>query len=220
MVCGLYSTLVFLNYLKKGIKMIGEIIGVFIKLFFLLTPFFVLSMFLTVTREMPLRDCRIVASRATIAIWILSIFIYFGGNWAFGTIGITIDAFRVGTGIILMISAIELVLGKSKDGELPDKQDGTFAVVPLAIPYTLGPGTIGALLVMGGEKTNFTGRIIHVSGITAAVLVVGLLLFIGVNIEKIVGRQGITILSKITGLVLAAIAAQVILTGVKNFLAL
>ncbi len=200
--------------------MIGEIIGVFIKLFFLLTPFFVLSMFLTVTREMPLRDCRIVACRSTIAIWILSILIYFGGNWAFGTIGITIDAFRVGTGIILMISAIELVLGKGKDGELPDKQDGAFAVVPLAIPYTLGPGTIGALLVMGGEKANFTGRIIHVSGITAAVLVVGLLLFIGVNIEKIVGRQGITILSKITGLVLAAIAAQVILTGVKNFLAL
>lgn len=197
----------------------SEIVSVFIKLFFLLTPFFVLSMFLAVTREMPPANCRIAACRTTIAILILSIVIYFGGNWAFMTIGITIDAFRVGTGIILMISAIELVLGKGKDGERPSKQDGAFEVVPLAIPYTLGPGTIGALLVMGGEKSDFKGKLIHLGGITAAILVVGLLLFIGGNIEKVIGKRGIAILSKITGLVLAAIAAQVILTGIKNFFA-
>ena len=195
--------------------MFADIIGVFIKLFFLFTPFFVLSMFIAVTRSLPKRDRHLTAYKTTAAIWVLSMLIYFGGNWAFGTMGITIDAFRIGAGTILMISAIELVLGKSKGGDLPDKDHGDIAVVPLAIPYTLGPGTIGTLLVMGGEKVNM---IVDLSGITIAVLVIGVLLFASLSIEKIIGRQGITILSKITGLVLASIAAQVIFTGVKNFL--
>lgn len=198
--------------------MIVNAVGVFIKLFFLFTPFFVLSMFISVTRTLSPKDRHMVAYKTTAAIWILSILIYFGGNWAFGTMGITIDAFRIGAGIILMISAIELVLGKGKGGELPDKDHGDIAVVPLAIPYSLGPGTIGALLVMGGEKADFASKVVHLTGVSAAIIVVGILLFTGVAIEKIIGKQGITILSKITGLVLASIAAQVIFTGIKNFL--
>ena len=200
--------------------MITDAIGVFIKLFFLLTPFFVLSMFISVTRALSPKERHKVAYKTTSAIWILSILIYFGGNWAFGTMGITIDAFRIGAGIILMISAIELVLGKGKGGDLPSKDHGDVAVVPLAIPYTLGPGTIGALLVMGGEKADFASKAVHVTGISAAIIVVGILLFTGIAIEKIIGKQGITILSKITGLVLAAIAAQVVFTGIKNFLSI
>lgn len=198
--------------------MITEIIGVFIKFFFLMTPFFVLSMFIAVTNGATPRERHIVALKTTVALWVLSILLYFGGNWAFGTMGITIDAFRIGAGSILMVSAIELVLGKNKGGNMPDKNEGDVAVVPLAIPYALGPGTIGALLVMGGEEINFSAKIAHVSGISAAIIAIGVILFAGVSIEKIIGKQGINILSKITGLVLASIAGQVIFTGIKNFL--
>jgi multiple antibiotic resistance protein len=59
---------------------------------------------------------------------------------------------------------------------------------------------------------------VHVIGITIAIILIGILLFTSVAMEKIIGKQGITILSKITGLVLASIAAQVIFTGIKNFL--
>jgi multiple antibiotic resistance protein len=132
--------------------------------------------------------------------------------------GITIDAFRIGTGIILMITAIELVLGKNKGGELPEDEHGDMTVVPLAIPYTLGPGTIGALLVMGGEDAAPAAIMVHVTGVSAAVIALGILLFASVGIERIIGKRGIIILSKITGLALASIAAQVIFTGIKNFL--
>lgn len=198
--------------------MFSDIVGVFIKLFFLFTPFFVLSMFIAVTRTLSPKERHVIAYKTTGAIWIISVLIYFGGNWTFSTMGITIDAFRIGAGIILMISAVELVLGKNKGGELPDKGHGDIAVVPMAIPYTLGPGTIGALLVMGGEKTEFAAKLAHVAGISAATIAMGVILFAAVGIEKLVGKQGISILSKITGLVLASIAAQVIFTGIKNFL--
>lgn len=198
--------------------MLSNAIGVFIKLFFLFTPFFVLSMFISMTRSLSTKERHVVVYKTTAAVWIASLLIYFGGNWAFGTMGITIDAFRIGAGIILMISAIELVLGKNKGGELPDGEHGDITVVPLAIPYTLGPGTIGALLVMGGENTELTAKMAHLAGVSAAVIVLGILLFASVGIERIIGKRGISILSKITGLVLASIAAQVIFTGIKNFL--
>ncbi|MDD5599165.1 MAG: MarC family protein [Victivallaceae bacterium] len=198
--------------------MLSNVIGVFIKLFFLFTPFFVLSMFIAMTRSLSTHERRMVVNKTTVAVWISSLLIYFGGNWAFGTIGITIDAFRIGTGVILMISAIELVLGKNKGGELPDGEHGDITVVPLAIPYTLGPGTIGALLVMGGENAELAAKTEHLAGITAAVIALGILLSASVGIERIIGKRGICILSKITGLVLASIAAQVIFTGIKNFL--
>ena len=198
--------------------MITQIIGVFIKFFFLMTPFFVLSMFIAVTNGASKRERHKIALKTTVSLWLLSILLYFGGNWAFGTVGITIDAFRIGAGSILMVSAIELVLGKGKGGNVPDKNEGDVAVVPLAIPYALGPGTIGTLLVMGGEEVSLGAKIIHVCGISAAILAIGIILFAGVSIEKIIGKQGINILSKITGLVLASIAGQVIFTGIKNFL--
>jgi multiple antibiotic resistance protein len=198
--------------------MLSNAVGVFIKLFFLLTPFFVLSMFIAMTRSLSARARHLVVYKTTVAVWVASIAIYFGGNWAFGIMGITIDAFRIGTGIILMITAIELVLGKNKGGELPEDEHGDMTVVPLAIPYTLGPGTIGALLVMGGEDAAPAAIMVHVTGVSAAVIALGILLFASVGIERIIGKRGIIILSKITGLALASIAAQVIFTGIKNFL--
>ncbi|MDD5727418.1 MAG: MarC family protein [Victivallales bacterium] len=198
--------------------MLNETIEIFIKLFFLLTPFFVLSMFITMTGNLNHHDRHLTAAKTTAAIWILSLLLYFCGNWAFGIIGITLDAFRIGTGCILMISAVELVLGKAKGGSMPEETRNDIAVVPLAIPYALGPGTIGTLMVMGGETAALSTRIAHLAGITFAVILTGVMLFAGVSIEKFAGRQGINILCKITGLVLASIAAQVIFTGIKNFL--
>ena len=69
---------------------------------------------------------------------------------------IIIDAFRIVAGLILMIIAVELVLGKSKAGGLPEKHDGAIAVFPLAVSFSLGPGTIGVLLLMGAKILFFS----------------------------------------------------------------
>ena len=139
----------------------------------------------------------------------------------FSIFGITLDAFRIGAGALLFLAAVDLVKGnkdgakKSDDTELYD-----LAVVPLAIPVTIGPGTIGILLVMGASFETTSSLIAGSFALICAVLVIGLMLYMSSIIEKIVGKQGLLVISKITGLFLAALSAQIVFTGVKNFLGL
>ena len=101
-----------------------------------------------------------------------------------------------------------------------DKDISQLAVVPLAIPVTIGPGTIGILLVMGATFEDTSSMIMGSLALICAVLVIGLMLYSSSIIEKIVGKQGLLVISKITGLFLAALSAQIVFTGIKNFLAL
>lgn len=191
-------------------------ISIWIKLFFLLTPFFVLTMFLSLTRDASPAERRRTALWLTFDIVLISFVLYFLGNTIFSVFGITLDAFRVGAGALLFLSAVDLVRGS----ETAVHQDtaGSITVVPLAIPITVGPATTGALLVMGAEVSSAWERVIGCTALLGAVLCVGVLLYLSTAVERFLGQNGLKVLSKLTGLVLSALAAQIIFTGVKNFL--
>jgi multiple antibiotic resistance protein len=196
--------------------MINLFINTFIKFFFLLTPFFLLSTFLSMTKEMDSGKKRKIALKATFSMVIICIVLVLIGDQIFAVFGITLNSFRIGTGILLLISAITLVLGP-KSEQLHDPSED-IAVVPLAIPLAVGPATTGALLVMGGELTLIAEKIVGIAAIIAAVICVGIILYLSGVIERVVKKQGLTILSKITGLILAALAAQMFMTGALGFL--
>ena len=193
-------------------------LSLFIKLFFLLTPFFVLTMFLSLTRDLDRHEKRRMAVRVTCAVLCTTFVIYFLGNAIFDIFGITLDAFRIGAGSLLFLSAVELVRGKAGKKPEHDGSDGDMSVVPLAIPIAVGPATVGALLVMGAGQRQLMDTLIGSASLAAAVLAVGILLFMATHIERLIGKTGLIILSKLTGLILSALAAQIVFTGVKNFL--
>ncbi|MBO5688619.1 MAG: NAAT family transporter, partial [Lentisphaeria bacterium] len=190
---------------------VEAVVGVFVKFLVLLTPFFILSVFVSVTDGLLEKERKKLAKRTTIAIWIVSLVIYFFGNRLFAYMGLTIPAFQAGTGILLMLSGIGLVRGNNS-ADVPRNPDD-IAVVPLAIPYTVGPGTLGALLVMSAEAVSWKARVIDIAGISVAVAVIGVLLFFSEGLLKLLKRKGLDILSKLTGLFLSALAAQLILNG-------
>lgn len=192
-------------------------LSIFIKLFFLLTPFFVLTMFLALTKDHGPARRRRIAVQVTLAVMAASLILYFFGNALFDVFGITVDAFRVGAGALLFLSAVSLVYGRP--GAADDSEDGDVSVVPLALPITVGPATTGALLVMGAEVQDASERIVGCLALAAAVLAVGVMLFLGSSVERWIGRRGLRVLSKLTGLVLAALAAQIIFTGARNLMA-
>ena len=199
--------------------MISAFIAVLIKVFFLMTPFFALSMFLAYTADYSVKRKRSTAIRTTLAVMVICLLIYWYGEYLFKVLGITIDAFRIGAGTVLMLTAIGLVNGPSGSNAKKvsdDSQDIT--VVPLAIPTIVGPGTIGAMLVMGAEGGTMAMRVSVSLGIVAAIALLGVVLLAAEQLERILKRNGIQILSKITGLMLAALAAQVIFTGIANFM--
>ncbi len=192
-------------------------ISQYLKLFFVLTPFFVISMFLALTNEYTDNKKKRLAFKVTLAVIAISFSIYIFGKYIFLIFGITLDAFRIGAGALLFLSAAALVQGGT-GGKEEQIHTGDIAVVPLALPITVGPATTGVLLVMGVEMESIASKLIAGSALLCAILTVGLLLYVAGHIERWLGKTGISILSKLTGLILASIAAQIMLTGIKGML--
>jgi multiple antibiotic resistance protein len=183
-----------------------------------MTPFFVLSVFLTMTQEVQKKDKNSLAIKVTIAVVISSLVLLFFGKYIFAVFGITLDAFRIGAGALLFLTAVELVKGTKNKQEVSDKNIHDIAVVPLAIPIVIGPGTIGVLLVMGAEFDTLSKLTLGSFALVLAVITIGLMLYLSSYIEKVLGEQGLLVISKVTGLFVAALSAQIIFTGVKNIL--
>ena len=193
-------------------------VSLWLKFFFLLTPFFAVTVFLVMTQNMTIAQRRLTALKTTGAMVTICLLLYYFGNMIFQIFGITLDAFRIGAGSILFLTSTGLVMGNSNKAKLEVDNESDISVVPMAIPFIVGPGTIGALLVMGAETTVTWKYIVGSSALVLAIAVTGLLLYIAVFIEKLIGKQGLNVMSKISGLILAALAAQIIFTGIKSFL--
>ena len=195
-------------------------LSTFLKIFFIMSPFFVITVFLTVTKESSLAIRQKLAIKVTLSVIVMSlVLLFFGGN-IFAIFGITLDAFRIGAGALLFLTAIQLVNGSNEDTKTDNNNALDSAVVPLALPVTVGPGTIGILLVMGADYKNTTELIIGSSALVLAVIAIGFMLHSSSFLEKIISQQGLTVLSKVTGIFVAAISAQIMFTGIKNFLGL
>ena len=195
-------------------------ISTFLKMFFIMTPFFVLSVFLTLTQDATPKEKKALAIKVTISVIIASLILLFFGKHIFSVFGITLDAFRIGAGALLFLTAVELVKGSKDGAKASDKDISQLAVVPLAIPVTIGPGTTGILLVMGATFESKASLIMGSLALVSAVVVIGLMLYTSTVFERLIGKQGLLVISKITGLFLAALSAQIVFTGIKGFLEL
>jgi multiple antibiotic resistance protein len=196
--------------------MLTLFINVFLKILIIFTPFFVISAFLSLTKDDSQAERQRIAIKVTLAIGLTCLALFLFGTYIFDLFGITLDAFRIGAGAVLFLSAVAMIQGKATISQQETKED--VAVVPLAIPITVGPGTIGALLVMGAGLKTVPEKMTACLALVCAVLTVGGLLFAAGRLEKFLGQQGLGILTKLTGLFVSAIAAQIFFTGLKNFL--
>jgi multiple antibiotic resistance protein len=196
--------------------MLTLFVNVFLKIFMIFTPFFVISAFLSLTKDDTQAERQRIAVKVTMAIGLTCFALFLFGSYIFALFGITLDAFRIGAGAVLFLSAVAMIQGKTTVSALDSRED--IAVVPLAIPITVGPGTIGALLVMGAGLDTVTEKVTASAALLCAVVAVGGLLFTAGRLERFLGQQGLTILTKLTGLFVSAIAAQIFFTGLKNFM--
>lgn len=197
--------------------MLTLFINVFLKIFMIFTPFFVISAFLSLTREDTPAERQRIAVKVTLAVGVTCFALFWFGSYIFALFGITLDAFRIGAGAVLFLSAVSMIQGKATVSTQESREE--VAVVPLAIPITVGPGTIGALLVMGASLKSASEKMTASLALLCAVLAVGGLLLAAGRMERFLGQQGLIILTKLTGLFVSAIAAQIFFTGLKNFLA-
>ena len=186
-----------------------------LRFFFLLTPFFGLSMFITMTSDYSPHERRVLAVRVSVATAVIGLVLFFFGHRILSLFGITVDAFRVGTGILLMLTSISLMNPKPSQHRTPRSD---IAVIPLAIPIFIGPATLGSLVVLSADVTGFGPRVYTACAWLAAIAGIWVMLQGAAWLEHHLGRRGLGILMRLTALILAALSAQMILSGTKNFL--
>ena len=191
-----------------------------VRFVFLLAPFFVVTMFLALTRGQPAVEKNSIIRRATLAALVLGLVLFFAGPVLFNAIGITLNSFRIGAGSLLFLTAISLVNSGTRNHAtgLPQEDRDDIAVVPMAIPVIIGPATIGAILVYGAELKSVPEVVGGVLGLVTGLALLALLLYLSGYLERILGKTGLNILSKISGLILSAMAAEIVLTGISGFI--
>ena len=195
---------------------VGNFVGLIIRLFVLLSPFCTLSLFLSCSGDMTEKEQRGFALRISLAIWVICILFYLFGQAIFGFLGITLNAFRVGAGVVLFLNGLDLVRGSGVPRAKMCAGDGDMAVVPMALPYTVGPATIGVLLLMGANVQNMTQRVTELAAITVVGVLVGLLLTFARRLELVLKEKGLSILGKLTGMYLVALASQIVFDGIRG----
>ena len=202
--------------------MVEHFFTLYLKIFFMMTPFFVLSLFLTMSKNLTKPEKKQVILKLSIAVMVSGLVFLLFGKYIFSMFGITLDAFKIGAGTVLFLSALDMIRGgtdvDSSETRGSDLSRHDFAVVPLAIPSVVGPGMIGILMVIGAEMSGPVDTLIVSSSLLAAVISLAGVLLISNKLQHLMGKQGLEILPKITGLFVSAIGAPIIFSGVQGFL--
>lgn len=197
-------------------------ITAFVTLFVIIDPIGLFPIFVSLTQGVPQRERRKIAIRACVtAFVILSVFAFLG-EAVLGGIGISMPAFRIAGGILLFLTALDMLFErrtKRREDQAEEAEEDypDPSIFPLAIPLLSGPGAITSVILLAGQDTGIQTTL-SVLAVAALVLAIVFTLFLTASaLERLLGRTGITVITRLLGMLLAALAVQFILDGLKNF---
>jgi multiple antibiotic resistance protein len=191
----------------------------FVTLWVILDPPGLLPVFLGLTQRSTATERRRAALRASlVATGVIAVFAVFG-RLILQYLKISVEALQISGGLLLLLVALELLMGKYDDSEKDAAAtDGVdIAIVPLGTPLLAGPGVIVAMMVAVQGAEGWTGDLIIGGAFLVAMVSVWLFLTFASAISKVLKRSGTTLLTRIAGLLLSAIAVQMMADGVMGF---
>ena len=190
----------------------------FFTLFVILDPPGLLPIFLGLTRGHTPQERGAIAWRATlVALGVIAGFAVFG-RYILAYLHITVESMQVSGGLMLGLVAYQMLMG-STDGEANQpERPRHLSIVPLGIPLLAGPGSIVAMMVAVDRAGGVRDYFVVGSALAVAMLAVWVFLRFAGTIRRILGDAGTTLLSRIAGMLLAAIAVQTVVDGVQGFI--
>ena len=195
-------------------------ITAFVTLFVIIDPIGLTPIFVALTPNMGrVERSKIAVQAVVIAFLILCSFAFFG-EALLEVIGIGMPAFRISGGVLLFLIAVEMLFEKrnprrSSQANDPEPERDP-SVFPLALPLLAGPGAMATMvLLMGQAEDSLTAQFMLV-GVMAGVLLIALVLFlISGLMERLMGRTGVNVITRILGVLLSALSVQFILDGLR-----
>ena len=204
-----------------------EIIKIILAFMVLINPFGALTLFLDSTHGYPLNNRRKVARIACLTIFITISFFTLAGETLLKLLGISIGSFQLAGGILVFLIALNMMNGEGNPVK-PDQENFDVdhlqgapptmaaAVVPIAIPMMIGPGGISTVIIYSSQVTG----ILQVSAILIAGLFISLFCYVALmaagRISRLLGDTGLNIMSRIMGMLLAAVSIEIIVNGLRT----
>ena len=202
---------------------IQNIINEFVMMWVLIDPIGTIPVFLMVTASMDEERRKMVATRAIIVAGIVLVAFLFGGHLLLRALGIPLPSFQIAGGIVLFLFALTMIFGPSK-AEQEKEETGTVeharsvAVFPLAIPSIASPGAmLGVVLLNDTEKLQLESSLIDLGVIFVVLGATLVFMYAAKPILRVIGDSGASVLSRIMGLILAAVAVDSVLSAVAQF---
>lgn len=197
------------------------LITAFVALFVVIDPIGLAPLFVALTAGMSPQKRRAIAIRATLtAAGILLVF-SIAGEGILTFIGISMPAFRIAGGILLFLTALDMLFERRQkrreDQAEEDEPDDDPSVFPIAIPLIAGPGAIATVILLVGQTEGAPGYFSVIGVLTAVLALVFVLFLSAATLERLLGKTGITVVTRLLGMLLAALSVQFVLDGLRGF---
>jgi multiple antibiotic resistance protein len=200
----------------------AEYIKLFVGLLAIVNPFGAIPLFISMTADENIRQRRQTINMVALGVSIILLVALFFGELMLQFFGITMDSFRVGGGILILLMAIAMLHAKTSpirqtDEEADESMEKeSVAIVPLAMPLLAGPGAISTVILAAHKSSGVIHYLFISLGIIVLSLVIWIVLRIAPWVAGRIGATGINIFTRIMGLILAAIAVEFIANGLKG----
>ncbi|MDK4530327.1 MarC family protein [Kingella kingae] len=208
-----------------------EIAKIILAFMVLINPFSALPVYLDLTKQYDKAERRKVAQIASFTLFVTIAVFALSGNFILKLFGISTGAFQVGGGILVFLIAISMMSSGDNmakptigDGEYHEisiqKIDHTklvsTSVVPIAIPMMIGPGGISTVVIYTSSANTLLDKaLVIIAG--AVISLICLISLLAANkISKLLGETGLTILNRVMGMLLAAVAVEIVVAGFKS----
>jgi multiple antibiotic resistance protein len=196
-----------MDFLGFTLVAIGSLIAI-------MEPFSTTAVFMSLTDGMDSAEKRRIISKSMKVSAAVLIFFAITGNLLFALFGITVSAFQIAGGILLVTVAIKM-LNPEKDG-LSSYAAGDIAIMPLAIPLTSGPGSITAVILLTSQANGLPQIAIVYVGIILGVAISYFAMRYSHRLSSIMGKDGLRFITALMAIIILAIAVQFMINGIES----
>lgn len=200
-----------------------DLVATFIFFFAVIDPVGTVPVFIAVTSQYEERIRRKIAVNATLSAAAILVFFVVAGEVILTGIDVPLPAFQIAGGIVLFLFALTMIFGESKpEQEVKLATSGNeTAIFPLAVPSIASPGAmLAAVMLTENARFNLWEQV-QISAMMLSVLLVVLVLMLAAGrIHRLIGGSGASIISRIMGLILASVAVESVLAGIKEYFSL
>ena len=203
-----------------------DFVATFIFFFAVIDPIGTVPVFIAVTSHYEDRFKKGIAIKATLVAAAILLFFVVAGEVILTAMDIPLSAFQIAGGIVLFLFALSMIFGESKpEEEVKMVESGSesgseTAIFPLAVPSIAGPGAmLASVLMTENSRYNIIEQAQTVAVMFVVLLMVLVLMLVAGWIHRLIGSSGASIISRVMGMILAAVATTNVLAGIKAYFA-